>query len=235
MKKLLLCSITFSILFFQCQGSEQTPEEFFKTEITQEYVDAHYPGFIEDTRGKYKLMHGGGVKAIGKVGRFFSRLLGGTMSEDDVIQRLAGALGYNEGSRRLLGIGKEVLDDQWEQRLVDVQVNYSYEHTKYLNEAKRYIENNLTAPYNTNDSLNQTMHHLHHFHVDILQKEQNFDDDYATYLKQNYEKNNAGMYPMHAYVNQYKNENNGQVHPRTILNIFLMHLFALNKVTSKGS
>lgn len=233
MKKLLLNAVTFSIIFFQCQASEQTPEEFFNTEITREYIEIYYPGFIVHTQNQYDQMHG----ILAKTAGFFGRFLG--KSESDTLERLAGLYGYNENSRRLLGIGRLILDDTWQLRLDNAMQNCSDEQfiylVAYLNNAKMHVRRNFNARHATHEALNQVMQLIHEFHVDSLQVEQHFDGYHAAHLKENIQKNENGLFPMHAHLENHKNQNGGEVHPYAIWNMFLAYLFALHKVTSKGS
>jgi len=237
MKKLLLQTITFSLLFFLCEGREQTPQEFRNTEITPEYVDEYYQRFTKHTEELYNQMNSPAANIARKAGEFFSLLfLDKTMPKEDVIQKLAFLKGYDEFSRRLLGIGRLVLDDQWRQKINNVKNNCSFEHITYLNDAKKFVLNAINEEdYGTNKALNQAMKQLHIFYVDSIQKEEGFDNNYAIYLKENLKQNNNGLYPMHAHLEQYANDHNGEVHPLGVWNMFLAYLFALNKVTSKGS
>lgn len=230
MKKFLLYTINLSLLFFQSQASEHTPEEFFQTEITREYINYFYPEFIKHTEKQYNTMKNKTTQLVVYIGSWLTKT-----SPDDVIQNLAGIYGYDNASKRLLGIGKLVLDMRWNERLEMVLQNCKDEHIQYLNEAKQYVRDNIMAEYNTYAALNQAMRYTHEFHVNALQKEQLFDEEYANFLKRNSLKNKDGLYPMHAYLEQYKKEHQDEIHPYVIWNMFLAYLFALHKVTTPGS
>jgi hypothetical protein len=216
MKKQIIILSVFSILQFQLAASDnERREEFIRSYITQEYINRHYNDFVKHTEGQERLMR-----------RFSPR--------SKMIATFAGFwFGYDEFSQRLLGIGELILDKNWRERLERLR-SCSEEDITYLNDVKNYALENMTAKYNTKDALNQSMHCIHEYHIDTLQKRYNLNDEYVVFLKENSKKINDD-YPMYHYLSEYKEENNGELPPTIIADMILAYLFSYYKITTKGS
>jgi hypothetical protein len=216
MKKQIIMIYVFILLQFQLAASDQSRrEEFTRSYITQEYINRHFEGFFKHTEGQVKLL------------RTFS-------PRSKVIATFAGFwYGYDDFSKRLLDIGELILDEHWRERLEQLRV-CTDEDLNYINSAKHYDLEHITAKYNTKEALNQSMYFTHEYYVDNLQKTHNLSDEYVTLLKENSKKIN-GESPMYHYLSEYKNENNGELPREIVLHVLLAYLFSYYKITPKGS
>jgi hypothetical protein len=219
MKKYFLLFCIFSIIQFHLDASDYRRDNLMDidTDITKTDIDNYYNGFLDHTGKQAKLL-----KQYSWLG-------------DRIMSYASTWYGYDSDSRRLIALGDLVLDKNWKDRVDTVLLDCNDDDLLYVNGTKNHVLQSINKKkYGTKDALNQAISLIHECHVNELQKREFLNEDMAALLRKNDEKID-GHYPIYNYINQYKNEHGDELPRTVVLNMFLTYLFALYKVTSKGS